>query len=87
MELMMSNLHAGPAVAARAADTAEVTFQVRGSSSAAAGPGGLTEIQPFKTTDLDASDGAYLCGSQWVYRRPAADNGRAATTRSRYMWQ
>jgi len=29
MELMMSHLHAGPAVAARGADAAEVTFLVR----------------------------------------------------------
>ena len=57
MELMMSHLHAGPAVAARGADTAEVTFLIPGSVSAAAGPGGLTEIQPFETTDLDASEG------------------------------
>ena len=57
MELMMSHLHAGPAVAARGADAGEVTFLVRGSVSAAAGPGGLTEIQPFETTDLDASEG------------------------------
>jgi hypothetical protein len=60
MELMMSHLHAGPAVAARGADAAEVTFLVRGSVSAAAGPGGLTEIQPFETTDLDASEGGTL---------------------------
>ena len=32
MELMMSHLHDGPAVAARDADAAEVTFLVRGSS-------------------------------------------------------
>ncbi|HEX7426754.1 MAG TPA: hypothetical protein VF328_07220 [Mycobacterium sp.] len=32
MQLMMSHLHDGPAVAARDADTAEVTFLVRGSS-------------------------------------------------------
>ncbi len=60
MELMMSHLHAGPAVAARGADAAEVTFLVRGSISAAAGPGGLTEIQPFETTDLDVSEGGIL---------------------------
>jgi hypothetical protein len=59
MELMMSHLHAGPAVAARGADTAEVTFLIPGSVSAAAGPGGLTEIQPFETTDLDASEGGF----------------------------
>jgi hypothetical protein len=59
MELMMSHLHAGPALAARGVDAAEVTFLVRGSVSAAAGPGGLTEIQPFETTDLDASEGAH----------------------------
>ena len=29
MELMMSHLHAGPAVAARGADATEVTFLVR----------------------------------------------------------
>jgi hypothetical protein len=55
MELVMSHLRDGPALAARGVDTAEVTFLVRGSVSAAAGPGGLTEIQPFETTDLDAS--------------------------------
>jgi hypothetical protein len=60
MGLMMCHLHAGPAVAARGADTAEVTFLVRGSVSAAAGPGGLTEIQPFETTDLDTSEGGVL---------------------------
>jgi hypothetical protein len=60
MELMMSHLHDGPALAARGVDAAEVTFLVRGSVSAAAGPGGLTEIQPFETTDLDASEGGTL---------------------------
>jgi hypothetical protein len=44
MELMF-HLHAGPAVAARGADAAEVAFPFRGSVSAAAGPGGLTEIR------------------------------------------
>ena len=34
MELMMSHLHAGPRVAARGVDAAEVTFLVRGSVSA-----------------------------------------------------
>ena len=33
MELMMSRLHAGPTVAARGVDAAEVTFLVRGSVS------------------------------------------------------
>ena len=75
MELMMSHPHAGPAAAARGADTAVVTFLVRGSVSVAADPGGLTEIQPFETTDLDVPEGGI------------ADTGRAATTRSRYTWQ
>ena len=57
MELMMSHLRAGPAVAVRGADAAEVTFLICGSVSAAAGPSGLTEIQPFEMTDLEHQKG------------------------------
>ena len=38
----------------RPAGAAEAKSPVRGFVSAAAGPGGLTEIQPLETTDPDA---------------------------------
>lgn len=79
MELMMSHLHDGPALAARGVDAAEVTFLVRGSVSAAAGPGGLTEIQPFEKTDLDASEG----GTLMTFQQPEMPMPNSATAEAR----
>ena len=89
MEVMMSHLHAGPAVAARSADAAEVAFLVcvrrigrRGSVYDFS-----TFAFPYRPVDIDTAPGALFpagacgagvsVGSQCVYRRP----------RSRYTWQ